>query len=93
MSKEKLIELRNNLDWIVSKVNNKEVSDSEMLLKLTSISPILVEARNRLDRVIEFHKQYNDNQYIDIVDKALDDYFAQYFAQKRIMSKTFGVRD
>ena len=58
MSKEKLIELRNNLDWIVSKVNNKEVNDSEMLLKLTSISPILVEARNRLDRQIEFHKQY-----------------------------------
>lgn len=58
MSKEKLIELRNNLEWIVSKVNNKEVSDSEMLLKLTSISPILVEARNRLDRQIEFHKQY-----------------------------------
>ena len=58
MSKEKLIELRNNLEWIVSKVNNKEVNDSEMLLKLTSISPILVEARNRLDRQIEFHKQY-----------------------------------
>lgn len=58
MSKEKLIELRNNLDWIVNKVNNKEVNDSEMLLKLTSISPILVEARNRLDRQIEFHKQY-----------------------------------
>lgn len=58
MSKEKLIELRNNLDWIVNKVNNKEVNVSEMLLKLTSISPILVEARNRLDRQIEFHKQY-----------------------------------
>ena len=93
MSKEKLIELRNNIDWIVNKVNNKEVSDSEMYAKLSSISPILVEARNRLDRVIEFHKQYNDNQYIDIVDNALDDYFAQYFAQKRIMSKAFGVRD
>lgn len=89
MSKEKLIELRNNLDWIVSKVNNKEVSDSEMLLKLTNISPILIEARNRLDRQIEFHKHYIDEQYIDIVDKALDD----YFAEKRIMSKAFGVRD
>lgn len=32
-------------------------------------------------------------QYYNIVDNALDDYFAQYFAQKRIMSKTFGVRD
>lgn len=42
----------------MNKVKNKEVSDSEMLLKLTSISPILVEARNRLDRQIEFHKQY-----------------------------------
>lgn len=93
MSKEKLIELRNNLDWIVSKVNNKEINDSEMLLKLTSISPILVEARNRLDRVIEFHKKYVDEQYYNIVDNALDDYFAQYFAQKRIMSKAFGVRD
>ena len=72
MSKEKLIELRNNIDWIVNKVNNKEVNDSEMLLKLTSISAILVEARNRLDRQIEFHKQY---------------------AEKRIWSKTFGVRD
>lgn len=60
MSKEKLIELRNNIDLIVNKVNNKEVSDSEMLLKLTNISPILVEARNRLDRQIEFHKQYAD---------------------------------
>lgn len=89
MSKEKLIELRNNIDWIVNKVNNKEVSDSEMYAKLSSISPILVEARNRLDRVIEFHKQYVDEQYIDIVDNALDD----YFAQKRIMSKAFGVRD
>lgn len=58
MSKEKLIELRNNLDWIVNKVKNKEVSDSEMLLKLTSISPILIEARNWLDRQIDFHKQY-----------------------------------
>ena len=28
MSKEKLIELRNNLEWIVNKVNNKEVSDN-----------------------------------------------------------------
>ena len=93
MSKKKLIELRNNLDWIVSKVNNKEVSDSEMYDKLSNISPILVEARNRLDRQIEFHKQYVDNQYIDIVDNAVDDYFAQYFAQKRIMSKAFGVRD
>ena len=93
MSKEKLIELRNNLDWIVNKVNNKEVSDSEMLLKLTSISPILVEARNRLDRVIEFRKKYVDEQYYNIVDNALDDYFTQYFAQKRIMSKTFGVRE
>ena len=93
MSKEKLIELRNNIDWIVNKVNNKEVSDSEMYAKLSSISPLLVEARNRLDRVIEFHKQYVDEQYYDIVDKALDDYFAQYFAQKRIMSKAFGVRD
>lgn len=89
MSKEKLIELRNNIDLIVNKVNNKEVSDSEMLLKLTSISPILIEARNRLDRVIEFHKQYVDEQYFDIVDKALDD----YFAEKRIWSKAFGVRD
>ena len=42
----------------MNKVKNMEVSDSEMLLKLTSISPILVEARNRLDRQIEFHKQY-----------------------------------
>ena len=93
MSKEKLIELRNNIDWIVNKVKNKEVSDSEMYAKLSSISPILVEARNRLDRVIEFHKQYVDNQYIDIVDNVLDDYFAQYFAEKRICSKAFGVRD
>ena len=93
MSKEKLIELRNNLDWIVNKVNNKEVSDSEMYAKLSSISPILVEARNRIDRQIEFHKQYVDNQYIDIVDNALDDYFAQYFAEKRIWSKAFGVRE
>lgn len=60
MSKEKLIELRNNIDLIVNKVNNKEVSDSEMLLKLTNISPILIEARNRIDRQIEFHKQYAD---------------------------------
>lgn len=58
MSKKKLIELRNNLDWIVSKVNNKEVSDSEMYDKLSSISPILVEARNRIVRQIEFHKHY-----------------------------------
>lgn len=58
MSKEKLIELRNNIDWIVNKVKNKEVSDSEMYIKLSNISPILVEARNRLDRQIEFHKQY-----------------------------------
>ena len=93
MSKEKLIELRNNLDWIVNKVNNKEVSDSEMLLKLTSISPILVEARNRLDRVIEFRKKYVDEQYYNIVDNALDDYCTQYFAKKRIMSKTFGVME
>ena len=89
MSKEKLIELRNNLDWIVSKVKNKEVSDSEMYIKLSSISPILIEARNRIDRQIEFHKQYVYEQYYDIVDKALDD----YFAQKRIMSKAFCVRD
>lgn len=89
MSKEKLIELRNNLDWIVSKVNNKEVNDSEMYIKLSSISPILIEARNRIDRQIEFHKHYIDEQYIDIVDKTLDD----YFAQKRIMSKAFGVRE
>ena len=93
MSKEKLIELRNNLDWIVNKVNNKEVSDSEMYAKLSSISPLLVEARNRLDRVIEFRKKYVDEQYYNIVDNALDDYFTQYFAQKRIMSKTFGVRE
>ena len=89
MSKEKLIELRNNLDWIVNKVKNMEVSDSEMYAKLSNISPLLVEARNRLDRVIEFHKQYVDEQYYDIVDKALDD----YFAEKRIWSKAFGVRD
>ena len=79
MSKEKLIELRNNLDWIVSKVKNMEVRDSEMYTKLSNISPLLVEARNRLDRMIEFHKQYVEKQYIDLVDKALDDYFAQYF--------------
>lgn len=86
MSKEKLIELRNNIDWIVNKVNNKEVSDSEMLLKLTNISPILVEARNRLDKVIEFHKKYVDEQYYDIVDNALDDYFQKNgFVQKLLV--------
>lgn len=89
MSKEKLIELRNNIDWIVNKVNNKEVSDSEMYAKLSNISPLLVEARNRLDRQIEFHKHYNYEQYYDIVDNALDD----YFAEKRICSKAFDVRD
>ena len=89
MSKEKLIELRNNIDWIVNKVNNKEVSDSEMYAKLSNISPLLVEARNRLDRQIEFHKHYNYEQYYDIVDNALDD----YFAEKRICSKAFGMRD
>ena len=86
MSKEKLIELRNNLEWIVNKVNNKEVSDSEMYAKLSSISPILIEARNRIDRQIDFHKQYVDEQYIDIVDKALDDYFQKNgFVQKLLV--------
>ena len=86
MSKEKLIELRNNLDWIVNKVKNMEVSDSEMYAKLSNISPLLVEARNRLDRVIEFHKQYVDEQYYDIVDKALDDYFQKNgFVQKLLV--------
>lgn len=84
MSKEKLIELRNNLEWIVNKVNNMEVSDSEMYTKLSNISPLLVEARDRLDRVIDMHKQY-----VDVVEIALDD----YFAEKRIWSKAFGLRD
>lgn len=84
MSKEKLIELRNNIDWIVNKVKNKEVSDSEMYAKLSSISPILVEARNRLDRQIELHKQY-----VDVVEISLDD----YFAEKRIWLKAFGLKE
>ena len=84
MSKEKLIELRNNLEWIVNKVNNMEVSDSEMHTKLSNISPLLVEARDRLEREIEI-----DKQYFDVVEKALDD----YFAEKRIWSKAFGLKD
>lgn len=92
-SKENLIELRNNLDWIVNKVNNMEVSDSEMYTKLSSILPFLVDARNRLDRMIELNKQY-----IDIVNITIDDYYAQkafdeYVAEKRIWSKAFGLRD
>ena len=84
MNKEKLIELRNNLDWIVNKVNNMEVSDSEMYNKLSNIAPLLVEARNRLDKQIEI-----DKQYVDMVDKALDD----YFAEKHIWLKAFGLKD
>ena len=80
MSKEKLIELRNNLEWIINKVNNMEVSDSEMYTKLSNISPLLVEARNRLDRVIEMYKQY-----VDVIEIALDDYFAEKrIGQKRL---------